>query len=862
MLRRLASLLVALGFAVACGSPPEPVTPRIHRVTPRPAPSTMAPGVPALRTTAVTKVPDGTFGPYVGQGRDGSLIAWAAAEGEHRGWYVVPVGTNGALKGTPKRIADAPPEVGVVVVRGRPDGSGYTIVSTRRTPLSEWVEVMFVGPNGELLAGPRALAEVHGAALWVEVVPLGERRLVLWAQPKDELADVRGVVLGARGEAESDPQALATGVKAWQALAFGTGAALGTVSGDGRVVLTFGDGRDAGKAKPLIVSATGHAQADFDLALVQNSLLVAWSDGRDGESRVYRSVIGPDHGVQVPEGPLTPPLGEQALVRAVSRPGSARAWIAWESPAARAGDMRAFDVAGVDAGGRVTAERGRVELESDEAAVPEFAPLADGVAALTLASACPRRGQCDDSDVMPTFVRFGPKLDVIASEPLRLEGLAGAPAELGWELSCRDTLCFSLAALGEAPAPVFFTTLEHRSDTWRPAGEKLGDDPPPRIRENRVLTRTDPLSDLALAKTSDGSLAAYLTDFDPATPWVKLKHPASDGRLEPLRAKLALVALRGDGTVLGPEQALSIRAHSLGGIALAPGGPGAPILAGWTGQDSGQPQVFLTLLGPDGARRSQRMLTHDKGGDVSDVALTPVGKGWLVAWVDERDHDPELYATRVDDKLARIGNEHRLTTAPGPAAQATLASLGESAVVAWADARDPAQPGEADIFVERLSTRDATPIGGERRVLATRGHSFAPELGRFGSGFLLAWLERGSPDMPGSAGVVLQRLDAASESVGEPERLPLEAGEPAALALDCNADTCRLVVTAFAGEDAMLLASVRRLQGEPVPLKRIASLGSRSAASVPLALAGDELAYADESDDGSWRVRRALLDWP
>jgi hypothetical protein len=862
MLRSFGPLVVALGLVAACGSPPASVEPRIHRVTPRPAPVTPPATVPALRSTAITKVPDGTFGPYVGQGRDGSLVAWAAAEeGEKRGWYVVPVGPTGTLRGTPKRIADAPPEVGVVVVRGRSDGPGFTVVSTRRTPLSEWVEVMLIGENGELVAGPRPLTEIHGSALWVEVAPMGERRLVFWAQPKKELADIDGVVLGARGEPEGDPVLFASGVKAWQAVPSGNGAALGTVSGDGRVAVTFTDGRDGGRAKPLVVSAAGHAEADFDLAVVEKSLLVAWSDGRDGESRVYRGIIGPDHGLTVPEGPLTPPLGEQALVRAVSRPGASHAWVAWESPSARAGEVRAFDLAGVDALGHVTADRGRVVLESEDAAVPEFAALTDGVAALTLASACPRQGDCGDGDVMPTFVRFGPKLEVMASEPLRLEGLKGAPAELGWELSCRDTICFALAALGEAPAPVFLASLEHRSDAWRPAAERLSAEAPPRIRENRVLAKTEALSDLALTKVGTGSLAAYLTDFDPATPWVKLKRPTSDGRLEPLRAKLGLVPLRPDGTPLAPEQALSVRAHSLGGIALAPGAPNTPLLAAWTGYDAGQPQVFLTLVGPDGTRHSQRMLTH-KSGDASDVAVTPIGKGWLVAWVDERDHDPEVYATRVDDKLARIGNEHRLTTAPGPATQVTLASLGETAVVAWADARDPAEPGAADIFVERVSTRDATPVGGERRVLATRGHSFMPQLGRLATGLALVWLERGSPDVPGSAGVVIQRLDATGEPQGDPARLELDEGEPSALAVDCAADTCRLVVAAHVGDDAMLLAGVESMRGEPVPLKRIASLGSRGAAAVPLALAGEELVYADVNDDGGWRVRRALLDWP
>jgi hypothetical protein len=284
------------------------------------------------------------------------------------------------------------------------------------------------------------------------------------------------------------------------------------------------------------------------------------------------------------------------------------------------------------------------------------------------------------------------------------------------------------------------------------------------------------------------------------------------------------------------------------------------VLTAWTGVDAGKPQVFLTLVGPDGARHTQRMLTR-KGGDTSDVAATPVGKGWLIAWVDERDKDPELYVSRVDEKLARIGNEQRLTNAPGPATQAALASLGETSVVAWAEARDPAAPGEADIYLMRVATRDATPIGGERRVLATKGHSFAPALGRLGDGLVLIWLERGAADVPGSAGVMIQSLDTKGEPRGEPERLAIERGEPTALAVDCAAGSCRLVVTVRAGADAALFAGVRRAEG-PVVLKRIAALGSPIAAGVPLALAGDELLYADADEDGAWRVRRALLDWP
>jgi hypothetical protein len=857
----LAVLLAGFAGVSACGGamPNARLRPRTPVTQPR---KPIGVGIPALRAKQIAKVPEGTFGPYVGQAKGGALVVWAAedANAGTRGWYATPVGDDGTPRAAARRLADAPPDVGLVVVRGNADSSELALASTRRTALGEWIEVALIRVNGELVSPPRQIVELKTRALWLEVVPLGQRRLLLWALPKQEEAEVYGVVLNARAEPEAEPTLLAGGVRAWQAAELAGGAVLGSVRAAGAVELTFFDSAGKPKGKPVQLSSSARATLDFDLAPLGESLMVAWSDGRDGEPRVFRSIVGADGSVRVPEAPVTPPFGAQALVRVVARPGAKTAWLLWESPAERDGSSRAFDLAGVDQDGRTTPERGRIWLESEDA-VPEVAALADGVGALTLSSACRRDANCSEEDVMPTFVRFGSTLELKASEPLRLDTLNGAPAELGWALSCGDTQCFALAALGESPAPVFVTALERRSDAWQPAALKLGTGALPRVRENRVLAASEPLASVSVLKLGEGSLAGYLTDFDPTTPWTKLKKAAPDGRFEPLRARLDLLALGPDGAAIAPPQNLSIRAHSLGGIALAPGAANTDALAAWVGVDAGQPQVFLTLVGPNGARRSQRMLTR-KSGDASDVAVSTIQNGWLVAWVDERDGDPEVYTTRVDAKLARIGNEQRVTKAPGSATQLSLVSLDDGGVLAWADARDTERPGEADIYLTRLAQRDAAPIGGEKSLLRTRGHSFAPALRRVGSGLLLAWLERGAPDAPGSAGIVFQELDASGVPSGDPTRVALARGEPTALAIDCSNDVCRVVLAARDGDDAALYAGVRRGASQSFEMKRLLALGSRGSVGTPLALRGDELVYADADAEGQWRVRRALLDWP
>ncbi len=215
-----------------------------------------------------------------------------------------------------------------------------------------------------------------------------------------------------------------------------------------------------------------------------------------------------------------------------------------------------------------------------------------------------------------------------------------------------------------------------------------------------------------------------------------------------------------------------------------------------------------------------------------------------------------------DAKLTRIGSEQRVTKAKGSATGATLVAAGDSGLVAWADARDPEQPGEADIYLARLASRDATPMGAERRVMATRGHSFSPKLEPLGDGFLLGWLERGREEAPGSAAVVFELIDASGAARGQPRRFPLESGEPMALALDCVADRCHVLVSIRAGNDAGIYGAVVPSDLGSFKPRRLLSLGSRAAVGVPLALEADELVYADADTDGDWKLRGALVDWP
>ncbi|MGD0053680.1 MAG: hypothetical protein ABSD03_17885, partial [Vulcanimicrobiaceae bacterium] len=105
-----------------------------------------------------------------------------------------------------------------------------------------------------------------------------------------------------------------------------------------------------------------------------------------------------------------------------------------------------------------------------------------------------------------------------------------------------------------------------------------------------------------------------------------------------------------------------------------------------------------------GHRNNEVQLTTAKG-DASSVAIAWADDGWLVAWVDGRDGNGEVYAAKVDRDLARVGREERITSAPGDASDVALARSGDAAWVAWSDPRDNLRDGVSDVYVAAIRPR-------------------------------------------------------------------------------------------------------------------------------------------------------------
>jgi hypothetical protein len=861
--RILIVLLALIGAAACSGTMAPSARPRPHKPATRTDPGA---GVPALRSVPVPGVAQGSYGPYLALRDPSGILVWAGADDQgKRGWFSAALNAADVSVAQPLRLADAAADLELVSVEPA-SKSGYVVISSRAAPA---VEFMLLGSTGALVGGPLVLAQPSERVLWIDAVATEQGNLALWAVARGDRADLFGQLVAGSGKPVGRPAPVARDAKAWQAVAFGGGVAVATVraevgkTAEGPVELALLDARGRPKGPPVVVSSESSAHFDLDLVSVGSHAVVAWTDGRALDSHVFAASVDEKGTVSQAPVAVTGPVGEQVLIRLVAPATPAgTAYMVWQELWDTRSNQLALAVAPIDGSAKLGAARASITAATDDANSIEFAAKGDALGVLTLSPLCRREQSCDGAPVAPTFVALDKKLGPIASEPLRVDAAPGSPAALGWGLACGVRACFGLAGGVASAGSVYFAELTSRSTAWQPAAKTLLPPRPPRVTAVQVLAEVDPLADVAVAKLEAGALAAWVTYFDPTTPYERLKQAAPDGRFEPLRALLQVRLLAAQAQDNPPAHTISLRARSLGGVALSPGDPNRnEALLGWTALDQAQPQVFLTLLGKDGRKTQQRLLTRATG-EKSDVALEYTGDGWMVAWVDERDADPELYVAKVDRALVRRLPERRLTTSAGVASGPVMLARGKDVFLAWSDARGDAARGFSDIYVVKLKSSDASNLTQPERLVATPDHSHSPALAALGDAVAIAWVEsnpEGVIETKGP-GVQVGRLDGQGRFKEPPVNVAPLAGAATSVALSCESDRCRVVMSVDVGGKGELHTFVWQPGVEP-KVSRLLGLAGPSNQSVAPALLGTALLYADQSSTKRGRVRRLLVEW-
>lgn len=814
-----------------------------------------------LESVRFASVPVGTYGPYVADTVNGGVAVWAQTVEKGRAWFGVAFGADGVSKGPAAPIAPAPAEVGLAVVE--PALGGFALLWTRREGDKTVLDSLELDDKARAKANAITLSEVSGDVVWVDWVTTSAGALALWGVKTPAGVDLFAAL---SGRERVEPKPFATGALAWQAAPLGSGAAVGLVMpGDkaatgGQVEVRMLD-PEGGPGERISVSASATASTDLDMVAIDRGLVLAWSDQKELEARVTLAALDSTGKVVRKPSPAVAGVGEETLVRLVHpHAKGGPAYLAWESLIDRPAHGRTITLAPLKSDGTLGVARAQLDHVSRDGSLPELAATSKGLAALTLAHACRRGDSCAGAALLPTFVAFDEKLVVLGSEPLHLKALSGEAPDLAWGLTCASQPCRVLAARAKSPAPVFSVRAETRASDWEPAARQASNAGPPRVASLEVLAKTDPLAAVAATHLGTTSLAAWLTYFDPAAPWQRLTRPAADGRLDPPRALLQVRALPETGAAL-PAETISIRARSPGGVALAAAAAGSSeALLAWTAIDFKLPQVFLTVLDAKGKKLRQRMLTRGPG-DKTDLSVTGVGDGWVVAWIDERNGDPEVYAARVNRLLQNVGPEKRITNTAGTASDVALLRRSGDALVAWSDARDKDRPGVGDIFVASLKAADASLVGKEQIVAKTPHHSRSPVLAALGKGALLGFIEERVSEGESGAEAEARVVEIGEDGrpVGNSTPLALKGVTPTTMALDCQGDACRVLLGVTRGTSAELWAG-EWAGGKVTAPVRLMALSSPASVSVTPSLLGRELVFGDRAGNEG-RPRRALIDW-
>jgi hypothetical protein len=392
----------------------------------------------------------------------------------------------------------------------------------------------------------------------------------------------------------------------------------------------------------------------------------------------------------------------------------------------------------------------------------------------------------------------------------------------------------------------------------------------PRLSSLDAFGEGDRMADLTALRLQDRILLAWVTYFD-SSALVAPKVAPKSGRSRSSSQSLSPAASKQGASVMvrafnaaaepaGPPAAISVKAESVGGVALALAGASRDEIGlAWVGRDAGVGQVFVTRLSPSGEKQSQRMLTHSKAG-CSDVTLAPANGGWIAGWIESHDGGADLNVAKVGTNLARVGGEHRVAQIKGEASELHLVVRGDDLVLVWNEARDDA--ALSGVFAARVSGSDLEVRGDPLRVVPAAPHARGIDVAPFEDGIVVAWTEDAPPgkkEIAGKRAMALVRLDPSLRLVGEPVR-PSLAFEPSAIALDCDR-ACRVVVPGADQEQLVLYGFGYDGAKSADPPARLSAISGASTEDVSPIMVGDWLFFGEDNLHGGGRLRRAKIAW-
>lgn len=915
-LRRLAWTaalgLTAAGLAAACTAdkpkPKEPVG-RTGNTATEPPVELVPPGL-AVASLANLDSPEALVA--FATGTNGALFAYVQGGKV----YAKPVAAGPVVSADAAASLATVSNLSTFSMRARKDGS-FILFWGERVDQNHIFKLLRVGADAKAMGSVLTLPPIAESGItFADVAVLGDRLMVVHEVTRGERMSVFVTPIAASLEKpEGAPRLVMEDVLGWYPAESESALAVVAIRADARVsadaaadptlqrgLLDFtrieSDGK-IGASKPILASPT--AQIDAQIAAVKGGYVVAWTDLED-ESAVRVATLSTDGSVTSGPEWIASPVGRQALVGITADPSGAgpRALLAWENVGQSVGTSRVIQLASIAAGGAIAPERSR--LLFDDTDTPSIVADGDGFATLTLAPARPSEsGDGDKVDSWPTLVRLTPDLSVRWSEPVRFAGAAspdGVP-ELAWNLSCNGTSCYALTADGAGPTKYYVVGSAERTSPWKAPAWRADDERPPKVLTLRNVASGPQIANADAANVAgDGSpqAIAWVTYFLEGTTPVD---SAPKGEA-PYAAMLGVRFHDAATGKLTDPVVISRRAVSLGGVSVtqSPGGKKAEAAIAWVAAEKGGAQVYTTRVDVDGKKVAQNKITTvsrsgggggggaPKKGKEKPVAAGPglvassvaivsspaavgkkdatVGDGFVVAWVDTRDKNGEVYAARLSKELNKAVADKRITNSVGDASDVSMAIRGAEVFIAFSDVRDGKS---ADIYFSHLDAHSLKELDDDGRVYASAGRSRAPHVTIVGGKILVAWIEEDAEGESKPATLRIGEVDATGKLIGTPRMLSAPSqSSVTGFTMACGAsfDTCRLALS-WATKDGHveLGAAALDASGSPSAVTRLGLLASGPFAEPSFSFGdsrGGSLYYSEDLGEAG-RLRQLGLAW-
>ena len=130
------------------------------------------------------------------------------------------------------------------------------------------------------------------------------------------------------------------------------------------------------------------------------------------------------------------------------------------------------------------------------------------------------------------------------------------------------------------------------------------------------------------------------------------------------------------------------------------------------------------------------LIVSSDNAEAADMAWSSVAQAYGIVWQDERDGDPEVYFTLMDQNGAAQSSEVRVSVVPDDSTAPKIAWGGDAFGVVFQDNGY----GNQEIGFRRVDAA-GTPLGTVTRVSNAGGDSSQPSVAWLGADWLVAWID-------------------------------------------------------------------------------------------------------------------------